>query len=561
MSDILIKGGTIVDGTAAPSYKADILIKDGVIVQIAADLTAAGARELDASGAIVAPGFIDSHTHLDAALFWDPAMSPMAQHGVTSVLIGNCALGLAPVRPGDRETVVDLLSYLEDIPTSAIDAAVKWEWQSYADYATALRGRALGLNVVSLVPHSLLRIYVMGDDAWNRAATPEETERMAAELADALKAGAIGLSYSMFDKDRHGRPVPSRLAEDIEIERLFKVLGEHNALFQCICNSQSKMETLERLGGYSSQYGVTVLDNALLHFEDRPEVSASVAALLTRLNAAGGRIFAMMSPRSFDLEVNFFSTLCFVGYPVWNELVQASPAEKRSMLDDPTWRDRAREEFRSTSDVLFPTHKPTKIQITSVAPGIDKAWIGRSLGDLVAERGGDISDVLADWVVENDLECRFVVPLGNTNVEKVGELLRHPNVFVSASDAGAHLQMFCAVGDTTLFLTRYVRDTPLFTIEEGVHELTGKQAELLNLPDRGRIAVGLPADITVFALEDLEWRDQELVHDLPGGAARFTRPGGGFRFTLVNGELAQDNGRETPKLSGTYIEHREMTFA
>jgi N-acyl-D-amino-acid deacylase len=411
------------------------------------------------------------------------------------------------------------------------------------------------------VPHSLLRIYVMGDDAWNRAATPEETERMAAELADALKAGAIGLSYSKLHKDRHGRPVPSQHADDAEIERLFRVLGEHRGLFQCICNSQNKIETLERLGGYSSQYGVTVLDNALLHFDGQPQRSGDQVALLERLNASGGVVRSMMSPRSFDLEVNFFSTVCFAAFPVWNELVQAPAEEKRRILKDVQWRARAREEFRSTSDLLFPIKTPGQIRIIAVGANVARRWIGRSLGDLVAERGGDISDVLADWVVENDLECRFVVPLGNTNVEKVGELLRHPNVFVSASDAGAHLQMFCAVGDTTLFLTRYVRDTPLFTIEEGVHELTGKQAELLNLPDRGRIAVGLPADITVFALEDLEWRDQELVHDLPGGAARFTRPGGGFRFTLVNGELAQDNGRETPKLSGTYIEHREMTFA
>jgi N-acyl-D-amino-acid deacylase len=313
---------------------------------------------------------------------------------------------------------------------------------------------------------------------------------------------------------------------------------------------------LERFGGYSSQYGVTVINNALMQLTERPEESAIETALLARLNSAGGRIYAMMSPRSFDLEVNFFSTLCFVGYPVWNELVQASPEDKRCMLQDGKWRERAREEFGSTSDVMFPVNKPENISITSVAPGIDKAWIGRSLGDLVAQRGGDISDVLADWVLENDLECRFIVPLGNTDVEKVGELLRNPNVFVSGSDAGAHLQMFCAVGDTTLFLTRYVRDRQLFTIEEGVYELTGKQAELLKLQNRGRIALGLAADVTVFALEDLEWGEQELVNDLPGEAARFTRPSGGFRFTLVNGQIAQENGRETAKLNGTFLECR-----
>jgi N-acyl-D-amino-acid deacylase len=235
--------------------------------------------------------------------------------------------------------------------------------------------------------------------------------------------------------------------------------------------------------------------------------------------------------------------------------VQASPDRKLTILQDTKWRARGRQEFRSTSDLLFPIKTPDQIRIIAVGANVDTCWIGRSLGDLVAQRGGDISDVLADWVLENDFECRFVVPLGNTDVEKVGELLRNPNVFVSGSDAGAHLQMFCAVGDTTLFLTRYVRDRQLFTIEEGVYELTGKQAELLKLQNRGRIALGLAADVTVFALEDLEWGEQELVNDLPGEAARFTRPSGGFRFTLVNGQIAQENGRETAKLNGTFLEH------
>jgi N-acyl-D-amino-acid deacylase len=556
MIDILIKGGTIVDGTAASAYKADILIRDGMIAEIGADLRAEGARELDASGAIVAPGFIDTHTHLDAAMFWDPAMSPMTQHGVTSALIGNCSLGLAPVRRSDRDTVVDLLSYLEDIPTSAINASIKWEWESFAEYAAALRGRQFGLNVLSLVPHSLLRIYVMGEDAWTRAATPEEIERIATELADSLQAGAIGLSYSMLHKDRHGRLVPSQFADEFEMERLFQVLGEHKALFQCICNSQNKAQILERLGGYSKQYGVMVLDNALLHFDGQPLRSGEQVALLERLNASGGLVRSMMSPRSFDLEINFFTSVCFASFPAWNELVQASPDRKLTILQDTKWRARGRQEFRSTSDLLFPIKTPDQIRIIAVGANVDTCWIGRSLGDLVAQRGGDISDVLADWVLENDLECRFIVPLGNTDVEKVGELLRNPNVFVSGSDAGAHLQMFCAVGDTTLFLTRYVRDRQLFTIEEGVYELTGKQAELLKLQNRGRIALGLAADVTVFALEDLEWGEQELVNDLPGEAARFTRPSGGFRFTLVNGQIAQENGRETAKLNGTFLECR-----
>ena len=552
MSEILIRGGTVVDGTGAPARKEDVRVRDGRVVEIAPNLTVTGGEVIDATDALVTPGFIDCHTHLDAAMFWDPTCDSIAQHGVTTVLIGNCSLGLAPARPKDRSQIADLFSYLEDIPLDALMSLVPWKWETFPEYAAELTKAPLAVNIVSLVSHSLLRIYVMGEDAWERAATPEEIEQIAGELSKALDAGALGLSFSLFDKDRTGRRVPTAYADDAELDRLFQEVGARKGVFQLI-TSGTVSEDLDRVGPIAARHGVTVLHNALLDLADQPERSGQQIAALARLRSEGARMFTMMSPRTFDVEVNFHATLCFINYPVWNEVIQAPQEKKRALLAAPEWRARARAEFASVTHPLFPVDQSEAIRISAIGPGVDPSWIDRSLKDLVEARGGDISDVLADWVLENDLQAKFVFPLGNTNLAKVGALLRCPEVLVGGSDAGAHVQMFCATGDTTLFLSEYVRDRAVFSIEEGIHQLTGRQAEILNLPDRGRLEVGSPADIVVFRLEELSWEPQYLVRDPVNGEARYTRPAGGFRYTLINGEIVQQTGMVTPARPADFL--------
>src|SRR3974390_2399371 len=219
MSDILIRGGTIIDGTGGPSRQADLRIRDGLVAEIAPGLKPGGAKVIDASDALVTPGFIDCHTHLDAAMFWDPACDQMTQNGVTTVLVGNCSLGLAPIRHADRARVIAVFSYIEDIPSEAMSTALPWNWENFPEYPEEMRKRPLGVNVATLIPPSLLRMSVMGDAAWERAATADEIEAIALEYRKAAKAGGVGLSYSLFDKDRQGRPVPSYHADDRELDR------------------------------------------------------------------------------------------------------------------------------------------------------------------------------------------------------------------------------------------------------------------------------------------------------------------------------------------------------
>jgi N-acyl-D-amino-acid deacylase len=558
VADLLIRGGSVIDGTGGPAQPADVRVRGGVIVEIGPRLSSRGERVIDATGAVVTPGFIDSHTHLDVSLFWDPLCDPLPQHGVTTALMGNCSLSLAPAHQADRQIVGDLFSYIEDIPYEAVSASVPWEWESFSDYARALRSRAFGINMLSLVGHSMLRLFVLGDAAWERAATPAEIARIAHELDQALVAGAIGLSCSFSDRDRHGRLVPSALAEDKEFKALFRVLKRRGGIFQFIPHSSRDLDRacadIERVGHLARESGVTALHNIVVHYPRNPDRSATLLACVNRLQAGGARIYSMVSPRPMELSINFDRSLCFIDFPVWNECVQTAPADKRAKLLDSDWRRRARIEFDSPiASVLFPKDRPQELRIVQVGHPEFAHWIGRSLQDLIDARGGHPSDVLAQWLLDNHLDTSFVYPVANTDAGAVARLLQDPATFVSASDAGAHMKMFCGVGDTTLLLTRHVRERGDLSLVSAIHELTCRQADLLGLAGHGRIGVGYAADFAVFALDELKFAEEKLVSDVPGGGARFRRDSGGYRYTIVNGVVVQEAGTPTGALPARFI--------
>jgi N-acyl-D-aspartate/D-glutamate deacylase len=555
MNDLLIAGGTVIDGTGAPARRADVRVRAGRIVEVAPGLAAQGERVIDASGALVTPGFIDSHTHFDATIYWDPLCDPMPQHGVTSVVVGNCSLGLAPVRPSDRRSQVDVYSYIEDMPVDVLNEAIPWNWQGFADYAAALSARKLGVNLCAFVGHSQIRGYVMGEAAWERTATVDEVAAMCAELETALAAGALGLSFSLYDKDREGRPVPSCLADDAEMDALCAVLGARGAAFQFVPGDTTDVivEQIEWLAGFLGRHGVTGFYNILVHLDSDPERSRRLVACLESLQAKGVRIYGMASPRPFELLIGFEQSICFIGVPAWNELVQAPRTEKQRLVHDPDWRARACRDAASCNSVLFPFSRPELLPIASVGRPEWDDWVGRTFADLIAARGGDPADVLADWLIDNDFAATFTFAIANTDEAEVARLLTSPVAFVSGSDAGAHLQMFCAAGDATLLLTRYVRGRGDIAIEAAVHALTGRQAELLGIADRGVLAPGKAADITIFALEELAYGPQRRVLDQPGGRPRLTRDPGGYRYTIVGGVIVQQDGRATGELPARWL--------
>jgi N-acyl-D-amino-acid deacylase len=547
----LVQGGTVLDGDGGDGERADVRVRHGRIIEVGVDLAPDGEETLDASGAYVAPGFIESHTHLDPSLFWDATCDPLPQHGVTSALVGNCSLGLAPIRPEHVAGISELFCYIEDIPTASFSQGIPWNWATYPEYRSRLDSMDSTLTIHDLVGHSLLRLWVMGPEAWERAATAEEVAAMAQVLEGALLAGASGLSSSVFDRDATGRPVPSALADDRELDSLIEMLGRFGRLLEFIpeVRSDQWVDDVDRFARLSGRHGVTLTYNGLSCDTNRPAWFAMALEQAERFHAEGIQVIPQISPRPIDIQVNWGGGMSFSYLPSWQKLVQSSPAEKLLMLNDQAWRDLARTEWDTIESRIIPNRTPERILLISVARPDLAGWVGRNLAELSASRGLHPSDALAEWVIENDLRPGVMSKaVRNDNTDDVASAILHPRSLVSNSDAGAHLNMFSGAGDGTLLLTTFVRDRADLSVGQAVKELTSRQADLLGIPDRGVVKAGARADLTVFALDDLRWSDPTIVADLPGGGTRLRRPDGGYRYTLANGVVTQVNGKLTGAL-------------
>jgi N-acyl-D-amino-acid deacylase len=548
MAELVIRGGMVVDGTGRPAYRADVRVSGGRIVEVG-DVDATGARPLDAGGAVVAPGFIDSHTHLDPSMFWDPLCDPMPQHGVTTALVGNCSLGLVPVRPELVGGVTEVFCYIEDMPPAAFDDAIPWNWETFDEYRDVIDGMGVSLHTAVLIGHTPLRMYVMGEDAWTRPATAAEAAEMAAVLDASMAAGAFGFSTSTFDEDARSRPVPSRLADDTEMRALLEVTARHGGVVEFIpgLGTPNAAPDLRHFGGLCIETGATCVVNGIVHHSTR-KIHEFMMPVVRELRSGGASVWPLISPRTVDLRINWERSMMFMKMPKgWHRVPNAADdAERRRLLTDPEWRAAAREEWDEVDTGFFPVRDLNRVRLVDVTRPEHERLLGHAMTDLVAERGGHPSDVLADWVLDNDLRPGVLcIGMANFDPDGVAELLADDGVLVSSSDAGAHVQMMCAAGDTTLLLTRHVRDRGDFTLEAAVHELTGKQASVLGLRGRGTIAPGLAADLTVFALDELDWADDVFVDDLPRRARRLRRPAGGYRYTVAAGEVTQEDGTLT----------------
>jgi N-acyl-D-aspartate/D-glutamate deacylase len=551
MGDLLVRGGTVIDGTGVAGQLADVRVRDGLIVELGPDLESQGEPEIDASGAVVAPGFIENHTHVDPSLFWDPLCDPTPQHGVTTVLAGNCSLSLFPIKDSMRDAAVALFCLIEDMPLEAFELGIPWNWTNYAEYREVLDKDGLGVNVATMLGHTFLRWYVMGDAAWERVATQDEVAAMCAILEESLEAGAFGMSTSFVDKDDAGRMVPSFLADDAEFEALFDVLAKRGGVLEFVPNlaGGTAEEDIERMARLTGPRGVISTWNTLAQTKRVPGRAQRFLDQASRLQASGVKIYPQSTPRPFDLRIGWDRSLMFQEMPKsWAPFIKADAEGKRAMIADPEWRALARTEWDSDAVRLsiFPAWDISRLRLITVTRPENERWVGSTLADLVADRGGHPSDVLADWVLENDLDPGVVaMGVSNDEIVEVGEIVCNPVTLIGGSDNGAHVAMFCAAGDSTLFLTRYVRDRGEMSLEAGIHELTGKQAAALGFGGRGVIAPGNAGDLVVFSLDELRWEQDSFVADLPGGGSRLRRPPGGYRHTIVAGEIVQSNGELT----------------
>ena len=538
--------------------RADVRVTAGRIAEIGPDLESNGEPEIDATGAYVTPGFIDTHAHTDPQIFWDPALDPEPLHGVTTMLIGNCSLSLYPVSDATRSEIADLFSYIEDVPRHLFDDSVPWTWSDYAGYRDTVNAGGTGVNVAALVGHSPIRLAVMGDDAWTRAATPDEIAAMAALLDEAMEAGAWGLSTSHLDVDSKGRPVPSRAATGDEYDALLDVLARRgHGLVEIVPNllGTTALDDMTDLARRCGARGLPLTWTGFVHADTNPASTRAWLDFVTEMAAEGARLYPQLSPRTVDFRLSWESSMMFMSMPEgWHQVIAAPAAEKPALLADPAWRARARDEWDRTERAMFPHRRLETVRFVEVVGEANEPWLGRTLAELVEARGGHPSDVFADFVLAND--CRpgvVAVGISNADVDGVAATLADERVLVSSSDAGAHVNMLCASGDTTLLLTRHVRERGDFTIERAIHELTGRQVEAFGFTGRGTVEVGSAADLVVFALDELHYDDDGFVDDLPGGGSRLRRGEGGYRATIVNGVPTQLAGTLTGALPGGVI--------
>ncbi|MBW2425950.1 MAG: amidohydrolase family protein [Deltaproteobacteria bacterium] len=559
MADLLIRGGELVDGTGAPRVRADVRVRRDRIAEVGPDLAPDGEREVDASGAVVAPGFIDGHTHYDPSLWWDPSCDPMPGHGVTTVVTGNCSLSLAPLRTEDRTLLADMFGFIEDLPTAALERGVPWSWESFAEYRSAFDSMGAAVNVCSLVGHSALRLFVMGEESFERPASDGERERIAGLLRETLAAGAFGLSTSFIDTDRRRRPVPSRQADDAEFDALARGMREAGRgileFVPQLGDREHWLADIDRMDRFCRRANVPGTWTQLSTGGRSPTPVSELLEQAERTQREGPGIFPQFTPRPAEIHLSFEATPLFHFQPVWYEIVQAEPGKMRSLLASSDWRARARKEWDSPNYSLFPKEEIEHVRLTRVArPELD-SYVGWSLAQLVAARGGHPSDVLADWVLENDLDPGIMlVELSNTDPEAVRALLHDPAIVCAGSDAGAHVQMICGGGDTTLMLERHVRERADLTLEEAVRRLTSEVAYLFGIRDRGQIAPGLAADLVVFSLDELALESTHVVADLPDGGRRLTRPPGGYRATIAAGVITHEAGRCTGENPGRMLD-------
>jgi N-acyl-D-aspartate/D-glutamate deacylase len=556
--DLLIRGGEVVDGTGRAAFRADVRVRGGRIVDVGPDLAPDGERELDASGAVVTPGFIDTHAHTDPQVFWDPTLDPDPLHGVTTMLVGNCSLSLYPATDRTRAEISDLFAYIEDVPRHLFDDSVPWTWSDYAGYRDTVNATGTGINLAALVGHSPLRLAVMGDDAWTRPATSDEIAAMASLLDNAMQAGAWGLSTSFLDVDQHGRPVPSRAAQGDEFDGLIDVLqraGRGLVEFVPGLLGPDPEIAVEDLARRCGARGIPITWTGFVYTDTNPANTQKWIDMANELAKDGVRFYPQLSPRTVDFRLNWDSSMMFMSMPEgWHKIVGARGADKAKLLNDPEWRATARAEWDRTEKAMFPHRRLETVRFVETFGPDNEQWLGRTLEELVAARGGHPSDVFADFVAANDCHPGVVaMGISNSDVDGVARTLAHPAVLISSSDAGAHMQMLCASGDTTLLLTRHVRERSDFTLEYAIHELTGRQAEVFGFNGRGVVAEGNVADLAVFALDELHYDNDEFVHDLPKNGARLRRPEGGYRATIVDGVPVQLDGKLTGALPGRVI--------
>jgi N-acyl-D-amino-acid deacylase len=529
VSELVVRGGTVIDGTGSPGVRADIAVDHGRITAIGLKLE--GDRTLDAVGYVVAPGFIDIHTHYDGQVFWDPALTPSCFHGVTTVIAGNCGFSIAPTRAEHRNLVARTLENVEDMDVATLEAGIEWDFTTFPEYLASVGRRGLGLNFTAYIGHTALRLFVMGDDAYERAATAEEIVDMQNLVREAIAAGAVGFATSLSPTHRGvgGKPVPSRFAERDELEALLGTLGESGRGVAAFTPGESL--GLSDLYELQPKIGRPFTYTGLL--TSPTGMHRQMTELGRRGWAAGAEVWPQVTSRPLQFSMSMADPFTFNVNPKMAALMSEGIAERRRAYASPAWRAGVIAEWDAGLDFGRPRWETFVLSESAANPELN----GRRVAEVASERNVDPFDLILDVALdEPELALRVASVVANDDIDELRTLLLEPGCTLGLSDAGAHVSQICDAPQATDYLGNWVRDRQLTTLEDGVYRLTKQQADIFGLSDRGQLAPGAWADVVVFDPDTIGPGPIRRVTDFPTGSERLTADAPtGVRHVLVNG--------------------------
>jgi N-acyl-D-amino-acid deacylase len=557
--DLIIRNGLIVDGTGSPGAVGDLAV-DGDRITAVGQVESGSAREIDAEGCIVTPGFVDIHTHLDAQLAWDPIGSSSCWHGVTSVVLGNCGVTFAPCKADDREQLAKMMESVEDIPADSIMSGLAWDWTSYGEYLDAVESWPKGVNVGGMVGHCAVRVHAMGERSLSEEPAGEaDIEAMCALVDEAIGAGALGFSTSrtLLHRVPDGRPVPGTWADSNELTAIAQVMGNHG---------RGVFEAAARLGeGASDAYAACQIETEMMadisRRSGRPvtfglahtflldDLYRRVLAFVNEGNKRGGHVRPQTTARGIGILFGLSHRTPFDRSPSWKRLELLSVGEKLAALRDPTSRAQLIEDGIATRGDDFMRHT----YVLDDASLHYRHDAENSIAAVAAQRGVSAVEAFMDLSLESNGRVLLNYPFLNQRLDAVEEMLSDPNVVMGLADAGAHVGQIMDASQPTYMLANWGRDLGVFSIEECVRRLTSDTADLFGIVDRGVLRAGAFADINIIDLDALALRLPEYVHDFPGGAGRYVQGSDGYRATIVNGRVSFDMGRHTGDLAGVLL--------
>jgi N-acyl-D-aspartate/D-glutamate deacylase len=561
MLDLVIRDADIIDGTGRPRYRGDIAVANGTIAAIGS-VAGAARREIDAAGLVVAPGFVDVHTHYDCQISWDPALTPSSWHGVTTVVMGNCGFSVAPCRPTHRELLMEMLLYVEGMPTETLRAGIRWEWETFPQYLDAVERARPSINVAAFIGHSAVRFYVMGDDATRRAATTAELATMQALISEAMQCGAIGFSTS--ESPTHffgdGTPIPSRVSARDELRALCAALRAFPsrvvevAPLHMFSGTDDKLADQAFYAELARECGAMVTWAPLLQSPFDRDGCLRIIDAAAEAQRAGARVYPQVGCRPLEVRISFDTAgIAIANNPFWRPILAKPRAERLALFGSTAFRDELRQ-MSSRGNWVAALGPRWEVIFVRMSPHADhQALIDDSVGAIAARRGADPVDTLLDLVLESDLACQFGIPIMNVDESVVGRLLKHPGGILALSDAGAHVDTLADQGFTSTLLSHWVRKRGVLSLEEAIRLVTSVPSRLYGLGQRGELQPGWAADLAVFDPERIDLERTELVNDLPGGAARLLQQPIGIEYVVVNGELLVDGGAATAARSGRLL--------